>query len=118
MSDVSIRVQQSCILGPRAAAPCGVRRERSPLAGVGLTGGVAEEPQPAPVVEAPAVAGRLVQVTIRSEAPLKGGRALLALKKAQALGPVGNVTPSETAFENDDFDGRFSFRIETTAPYF
>ena len=88
------------------------------LTGVGgrpaPAGGVAEEPQPAPVVEAPAVAGRLVQVTIRSEAPLKGGRALLALKKAQALGPVGNVTPSETAFENDDFDGRFSFRIETT----
>ena len=74
-----------------------------------------EEPQPAPVVEAPAVAGRLVQVTLRSEAPLKGGRALLALKKAQALGPVRNVTPSETAFESDDFDGRFSFRIETTA---
>ena len=78
-------------------------------------GGVGEEPQPATVVEAPAVAGRLVQVTLRSEAPLKGGRALLALKKAQALGPVRNVTPSETAFESDDFDGRFSFRIETTA---
>ncbi|HYL55191.1 MAG TPA: chemotaxis protein CheA [Gemmatimonadales bacterium] len=78
-------------------------------------GGGAEEPQPAPVVEAPAVAGRLVQVTLRSEAPLKGGRALLALKKAQALGSVRNVTPSETAFESDDFDGRFSFRIETTA---
>ena len=78
-------------------------------------GGGGEEPQPAPVVEAPVVAGRLVQVTLRSEAPLKGGRALLALKKAQALGPVRNVTPSETAFESDDFDGRFSFRIETTA---
>ena len=78
-------------------------------------GGGEEEPLPAPVVEAPVVAGRLVQVTLRSEAPLKGGRALLALKKAQALGPVRNVTPSETAFESDDFDGRFSFRIETTA---
>src|SRR5690348_14995016 len=81
----------------------------------GARGRPSEEAQPAPVVEAPAVAGRLVQVTIRSEAPLKGGRALLALKKAQALGPVRNVTPSETAFESDDFDGRFSFRIETTA---
>src|SRR5207245_8599590 len=57
-------------------------------------GGGGDEPQPAPVVEAPVVAGRLVQVTVRSEAPLKGGRALLALKKAQALGPVRNVTPS------------------------
>ena len=82
----------------------------------GAGGRPAPELQPAPVVEAPAVAGRLVQVTLRSEAPLKGGRALLALKKAQALGPVRNVTPSETAFESDDFDGRFSFRIETTAP--
>jgi len=81
----------------------------------GAGGRPLEEPQPAPVVEAPAVAGRLVQVTLRSEAPLKGGRALLAVKKAQALGPVRNVTPSETAFESDDFDGRFSFRIETTA---
>src|SRR5690349_18515071 len=81
----------------------------------GAGGRPLEEPQPAPVVEAPAVAGRLVQVTLRSEAPLKGGRALLAVKKSQALGPVRNVTPSETAFESDDFDGRFSFRIETTA---
>ena len=81
----------------------------------GAGGRPLEEPQPAPVVEAPALAGRLVQVTLRSEAPLKGGRALLAVKKAQALGPVRNVTPSETAFESDDFDGRFSFRIETTA---
>ncbi|TLY52205.1 MAG: chemotaxis protein CheA [Gemmatimonadetes bacterium] len=84
------------------------------LAGPG--GRPAPAPGPAPAVEAPAVAGRLVQVTLRSEAPLKGGRALLVLKKAQALGPVRNVTPSETAFESDDFDGRFSFRIETTAP--
>ncbi|HYL22126.1 MAG TPA: chemotaxis protein CheA [Gemmatimonadales bacterium] len=84
------------------------------LAGPGA--GPASAAQPAAVVEAPAILGRLVQVTLRSEAPLKGGRALLALKKAQALGPVRHVTPSETAFESDDFDGRFSFRIETTAP--
>ncbi len=83
----------------------------------GGSGGSGGEPQPTLAGEAPpaGVAGRLVQVTLRSEAPLKGGRALLALKKAQALGPVRNVTPSETAFESDDFDGRFSFRIETTA---
>ena len=83
------------------------------LAGSG--GRPAPAPQPAPPVEAPVALGRLVQVTLRSEAPLKGGRALLALKKAQALGPVRHVTPSATAFESDDFDGRFSFRIETTA---
>jgi two-component system, chemotaxis family, sensor kinase CheA len=66
---------------------------------------------PAPVIETPGAAGRLVQVTLRAEAPLKGGRALLALKKAQGLGPVHAVTPPEAAFETEEFDGRFSFRI-------
>src|SRR5438046_9344092 len=68
-------------------------------------------PAPAPAVETPATAGRLVQVTLRAEAPLKGGRALLAIKKAQAVGPVRAVTPPESAFEADEYDGRFSFRI-------
>ncbi|PYO99420.1 MAG: hypothetical protein DMD60_01790 [Gemmatimonadetes bacterium] len=66
---------------------------------------------PAPAVETPVAAGRLVQVTLRAEAPIKGGRALLVTKKAQALGPVYAVTPPESAFEADEFDGRFSFRI-------
>jgi len=68
-------------------------------------------PAPAPVIETPAAAGRLVQVTLRAEAPIKGARALLVLKKAQAVGPVHAVTPPESVFESDDFDGRFSFRI-------
>ena len=72
-------------------------------------------PAPAPAASAPTAAGRLVQVTLRAEAPLKGGRALLVLKKAQALAPVHGVTPSEAAFEADDFDGRFSFRMEGAA---
>jgi two-component system chemotaxis sensor kinase CheA len=69
-------------------------------------------------LEAPAPlepAGRLVQVTLRPDAPLKAGRALLALKRAQALGPVEHVTPPLTAVEADEFDGRFSFRIDTPA---
>jgi len=68
-------------------------------------------PAPAAVIETPTAAGRLVQVTLRAEAPLKGGRALLVLKKAQGVGSVHAVTPSESAFEADEFDGRFSFRI-------
>src|SRR5438477_8536621 len=59
--------------------------------------------------------GRLVQVTLRAEAPLKGGRALLALKRAQALGAVQGVTPPQAGFESDDFDGRFSFRLDSSA---
>src|SRR2546430_13444925 len=58
---------------------------------------------------------RLVQVTLRPEAPLKGGRAVLVLKRAQALGAVHTVTPPVTAFEADEFDGRFSFRLDATA---
>jgi two-component system chemotaxis sensor kinase CheA len=81
-------------LGPHPLAP-------SPRSGEGERGG--EVP--------PAAVGRLVQVTLRAEAPLKGGRALLALKKAQALGPVHAVTPPEVAFEAEEFDGRFSFRL-------
>src|SRR5216117_2051362 len=80
-------------------------------AGGGIGARTTPVPAPAPVVDTPAAAGRLVQVTLRAEAPLKGGRALLVIKKAQAVGPVHAVTPPESAFEADEFDGRFSFRI-------
>src|SRR5438128_577387 len=76
---------------------------------------VGEAPAPVPPV-APGAAGRIVQVTLRSEAPLKGGRALLVLKRAQALGAVDTVTPAPAAFEAEDFDGRFSFRLDAAAP--
>ena len=62
-------------------------------------------------VAGPITPGRLVHVTLRAEAPLKGGRAVLALKKARSLGEIHDVTPPEVAFEAEDFDGRFSFRI-------
>jgi two-component system chemotaxis sensor kinase CheA len=87
-------------------------------AATALAGPARVAPSAAPPVEAPApaeTAGRLVQVTLRAEAPLKAGRALLALKRAQALGAVQHVTPPETAFEADEFDGRFSFRIDSPA---
>src|SRR5881409_2173708 len=80
-------------------------------AGGGIGARTTPVPAPAPVVDTPAAAGRLIQVTLRAEAPLKGGRALLVIKKAQAVGPVHAVTPPESAFEADEFDGRFSFRI-------
>ncbi len=74
--------------------------------------GATPAPAPAAVVETPVTAGRLVQVTLRAEAAMKGGRALLVIKRAQALGSVHNLTPSQAAFETEDFDGRFSFRFE------
>src|SRR2546428_13707764 len=75
----------------------------------------AREPPPPPV-EALAAPGRLVQVVLRAEAPLKGGRALLLLKRAQALGAVHAVSPPPAAFEAEDFDGRLAFRLESAAP--
>ncbi|HSD31202.1 MAG TPA: Hpt domain-containing protein, partial [Gemmatimonadales bacterium] len=68
-----------------------------------------------PVGDAPVEAsslGRLVSVTLRAEAPLKGGRALLVLRRARDVGAVAHVSPPEATFESDDFDGRFSFRLD------
>ena len=82
-----------------------------------LAGPERPAPAPAAAVEPPAApgGGRLVQVTLRAEAQLKGGRALLALKRAQALGAIQGVTPPQAAFESDDFDGGFSFRLDSSA---
>jgi len=64
-------------------------------------------------VAAPGATGRLVRVSIRSDAVMRGGRAALALKRAEALGHVTGVRPAVSAFEQQDFDGRFSFRLHT-----
>jgi two-component system, chemotaxis family, sensor kinase CheA len=84
------------------------------LSGERTGGGATPVAAPA-AVEAALTAGRLVQVTLRAEAPIKGGRALLVLKKAQTLGSVHSVTPSQATFETEDFDGRFSFRLDGPA---
>jgi two-component system chemotaxis sensor kinase CheA len=81
-----------------------------------------EEPEPeppglpaAPVASASQGSTRLVDVIIRAEAPLKGGRAMLVMRKLQTLGTVHRVQPSVTVFESDDFDGRFVCELETAA---
>jgi two-component system chemotaxis sensor kinase CheA len=67
-----------------------------------------------PELASPA-AGRLVQVMLRPDAQLKAGRALLVLKRVEALGRVSAVTPPQAAFESDEFDGRFAFRLDGDA---
>jgi len=62
---------------------------------------------------ASAASGRVVHVAIRPEAPLKGGRAMLVIRKVQTLGTVNRMQPSLAAFESDDFDGRFSVELDT-----
>src|SRR5438128_1942937 len=90
----------------RAAARAGGKAGRA---------AAAREPPPPPI-EALAAPGRLVQVVLRAEGPLKGGRALLLLKRAQALGAVHAVSPPPAALEAEDFDGRLAFRLESAAP--
>jgi len=58
---------------------------------------------------------RLINVMIRPEAPLKGGRAMLVVRKLQGLGTVHRVQPPPAAFESDDFDGRFVVELDTAA---
>ncbi len=67
-------------------------------------------PTPTP---AAAGSGRLISVTIRPEAPLKGGRATLIVRKAQTLGTLVRLQPSAAAFESDDFDGRFVIELDS-----
>ena len=90
--------------------------------------GVGGDPAPArsrplPSASAPAARpaarppGHLVGVTIRSGTPMRGARALLALRRVEAFGKVTALRPPATAFEREDFDGRFSFHLRTdTAP--
>src|SRR5437763_4374898 len=81
---------------------------------------VAPASVPGPVTSPPPGAssapGRLVRVVLRPEAPLKGVRALLVLRKAESLGAVYGVTPPPLALEAEDFDGRLAFRLESSAP--
>ncbi len=95
-----------------AAANRGAELERA---------GPRAEAVPAPAAPAepaagrPGQGGRLVQIVLRPEAALKGGRALVALRKVERLGTVHSVSPPLPAFEVEDFDGRFSFRIVSDA---
>ena len=61
----------------------------------------------------PVASGRLIRVTIRPDAAMRGGRAVLALKRAEALGHVTGVRPAVSDYEKQEFDGKFSFRLHT-----
>jgi two-component system, chemotaxis family, sensor kinase CheA len=93
----------------RAGAPAG--RVGRP----GRTRVSASMPQAA-AVEDGAARGRLVTIALRAEAPLKGGRALLVLRRAQSLGLVSHISPPEQAFGAEDFDGHFTLRLDTPTP--
>src|SRR6476469_2937174 len=59
--------------------------------------------------------GRSVQVVIRADAVMRGARAVLAVRRAEALGLVTQVRPPLVQLEREEFDGRLGFRIESPA---
>jgi two-component system, chemotaxis family, sensor kinase CheA len=59
--------------------------------------------------------GRSVQVAIRADAVMRGARAVLAVRRAEALGVVMAIRPPLVQLEREEFDGKLAFRIETTA---
>ena len=79
-------------------------------AGPPRAGEAAVEPRPGG-----AAPGIPVRVTLKADAALKGPRALVVLARARELGAVDAVHPSPAEFEQDDFDGEVSFRLDTQA---
>jgi two-component system chemotaxis sensor kinase CheA len=67
--------------------------------------------KPAPGGPSSGGAGRFVDVRISSAAPMRGARALLALRRAEGLGEVRDVRPPAAAFDQEGFDGAFAFRF-------
>ncbi len=66
------------------------------------------------LASAPPGDGLQVQVRLKSGTLMPGVRALLTLKRAEALGAVSGVRPTVNSFEADGFDGHFAFRLATT----
>ncbi|HEX6617818.1 MAG TPA: chemotaxis protein CheA [Gemmatimonadales bacterium] len=77
------------------------------------------EPAPASAVPRRRVTdlthGRSVQVVIRSDAVMRGARAVLAVRRAEVLGRVSGVRPPLVRLEREEFDGRLVFRLESSA---
>ena len=63
-----------------------------------------------------AAPSRLVGVAIRSGAAMRGARAQLALRRAAELGTIAALRPAAALFEREDFDGRFTFQLNTDTP--
>jgi two-component system chemotaxis sensor kinase CheA len=74
-------------------------------------------PQQPPVPRpAAGVQLRRISLTIRPGASMRGARALVAVKRAEAFGPVSALEPSVAALEREDFDGGLAFTLEASAP--
>ena len=56
---------------------------------------------------------RPVQVALRSDAVMRGARAALVVRRAEALGAITALRPALAQLEREDFDGRLAFWLET-----
>ena len=85
-----------------------------------LPGSLAEAAPPPPEPRSrrasDAPRSRPVQVTIRPAAVMRGARAALVLRRAEGLGTVSGLRPPAAQLEQDEFDGRFFFRLQTRVP--
>jgi two-component system chemotaxis sensor kinase CheA len=68
---------------------------------------------PPPPSAGPTQPGRVVRVVLRPDAQLKGARAAVVLGRAAVLGAVSDVQPAPHTLETDEFDGRFSFTLDS-----
>ena len=59
--------------------------------------------------------GRVVRVKIAPGSIMPGVRAVLVLKRAEALGSVGGLQPPIQQMEQEGFSGEFTFRLDTPA---
>ena len=67
----------------------------------------------APRAKRPAVRGTLLKVRLKEGVVLKGARAFLVVKRAEAVGEVLAVEPSVEALQKEEFDRDFGIRIST-----
>lgn len=58
---------------------------------------------------------RAVTIVVRADTPMRGARALLALRRAEALGKVAALRPPAAQLDREDFSGRLTFRFEGSA---
>lgn len=78
-----------------------------------------DEPSPSPAATPGGSAAerdaRVVQVHLAPEASLKGGRALLVLRRLEALGGILAVDPPQPRWMQDGFAGRFTVTLRSGA---
>jgi two-component system, chemotaxis family, sensor kinase CheA len=83
------------------------------VAGTGEWRGPAVPVAPSISADGPRV--RPVQVTLRSDASMRGARATLVVRRAEALGTVSGLKPAVAHLDREDFDGRLGFSLQTDA---